>query len=569
MMKKFHLTDTYALINFDASLCDSEVSVLQSKSFANVLTQFINKLRADKDVTMESLDDIAIEQILDAYKLLYVFPFDEIYTNNPNLHHLLNKRDELYHFTEMFYDYWRSLQRFGLMASSHLYQQSAKVPDVITTIDHFNSMILSLYRGVSTNLQGEEFHVYRQLPAGVNANLLYVHHRVPYNRDYENLQNIPFISKIATRPPFIVYTKSNTRSDLFREISENPIPKLNINKMHFFAFPIKVGPLLAYVYIHRDFLHQGIGLSNLFEFASFDEIKDRKPDIVYLYGIGETQYDCTYTHDRENDIYLGFVSRLDKNDYFGYLKKMLLTLHNLSMIDQKKLPIHGAMVAIVLRNNETKNIVVVGDSGAGKSETLEALRLIGKDYIKQMKIVFDDMGTLFKKDGRVYAHGTETGAFIRLDDLEAGYAYQKIDRAIFLNPDQVNARVVLPVTTYKFITANHRVDMMLYANNYSPMDIGLRLFDNLEEAVDVFRSGQRKAKGTTNEIGLVSSYFANPFGPAQRRAQTEILLQSYFNSLDKEKVVIGELYTRLAVPGLEMRGPQEAATKLLKHLVGK
>jgi hypothetical protein len=63
---------------------------------------------------------------------------------------------------------------------------------------------------------------------------------------------------------------------------------------------------------------------------------------------------------------LGFVSRLDKNDYFGYLKKMLLTLHNLAMIDQKKLPIHGAMVSIVLNNDETKNIVVVGDSGAGK-----------------------------------------------------------------------------------------------------------------------------------------------------------------------------------------------------------
>ncbi|NLB40313.1 MAG: phosphoenolpyruvate carboxykinase [Erysipelotrichaceae bacterium] len=568
-MKKFHLTDTYALINFDASLCDSEVSVLQSKSFAHVLSQFVDKLRRDKDVTMESLKTVKLEHFLDAYKLLYVFPFNDIYKNNPSLHYLLKKRDEFYHFTEMLYDYWRSLQRFGLIASSHLYMQSAKAPDVITTIDHFNSLILSLYRGVSTNLLSQQFHVYRQLPAGVNANLLYVHHRVPYHAGYENLQNIAFISKIATRPPFIAYTKSNTRSGLFQEIGENPLSKLVINKLHFFAFPIKIGPLLAYVYIHRDFLHEGIGLSNLFEFASFDEIKDRKPDIVYLYGISETEYDCTYHHDQENNIYLGFVSRLDKNDYFGYLKKMLLTLHNLAMIDQKKLPIHGAMVSIVLNNDETKNIIVVGDSGAGKSETLEALRIIGKDYIKQMKIVFDDMGTFFKKDGHIYAHGTEIGAFVRLDDLEAGYAYQKIDRAIFLNPDQVNARVVLPVTTYKFIMADHRIDMLLYANNYSEVDIGLRLFNNLEEATDIFRNGQRKAKGTTSEVGLVSSYFANPFGPVQRKEQTEVLLNSYFSSLYKEKVAIGELFTRLAVPGYEMAGPQEAATKLLKSLIGK
>ncbi|MFA6781438.1 MAG: hypothetical protein WCR77_04565, partial [Bacilli bacterium] len=185
-MKKFHLTNTYALINFDASLCDSEVSVLQSRSFASVLSQFINKLKHEKNVTMESFKGVTIEQFLDAYKLLYVFHFNDIYKNNASLHKLLNKRDEFYHFTEMFYDYWRSIQRFGLMASSHLYQQSAKAPDLITTIDHFNNLILSLYRGVSTNLLGEQFHVYRQLPAGVNANLLYVHHRVPYNHEYDN-----------------------------------------------------------------------------------------------------------------------------------------------------------------------------------------------------------------------------------------------------------------------------------------------------------------------------------------------------------------------------------------------
>lgn len=568
-MKKFHLTDTYALINFDASLCDSEVSVLQSKSFAQLLTQFINKLKTENNVTMNSLRGIKIEQFLDAYKLLYVFPFSDIYKNNPSLHKLLNKRDDFYHFTEMFYDYWRNIQRFGLMASSHLYQQSAKAPDLITTIDNFNNLILSLYRGVSTNLLGEQFNVYRQLPAGVNANLLYVHHRVPYTFEYNNLQNIAFVSKVVTRPPFIAYTKSNTRSGIFQEISENPISKLVIARLHFFAFPIKIGPLLAYVYIHRDFLHEGIGLTNLFEIASFDEIKDRKPDIVYLYGISETEYDCTYHHDKENNLYLGFVSRLDKNDYFGYLKKMLLTLHNLYMIDQKKLPIHGAMVSITLKNNETKNVVIVGDSGAGKSETLEALRIIGHDYIKQMKIVFDDMGTFLKKDGKVYANGTEIGAFVRLDDLEVGYAYQKIDRAIFLNPDQVNARVVLPVTTYKFITTNHRVDMLLYANNYSEVDNGLRVFNNLEGAIDIFRNGQRKAKGTTSEVGLVSSYFANPFGPIQRKEQTEVLLLEYFNILKKEKATIGELYTKLAVLGQEKSGPQEAAHILLKYLIGK
>lgn len=568
-MKKFHLTDNYALINFDASLCDSEVNVLQSRSFLTVLSQYIEKLRKNNDVLIEAFKNVKVSMFLDAYKLLYIYSFDEVYFKNPSLHPLLNKRDELYHFTEALYDYWRSLQRFGLMASSSLYQQDAKAPDVITTIDNFNNLILSLYRKISTTLLGENFNVYRQLPAGVNANLLYVNHRYNISNEYSNLQSVPFVSKIVTRPPFITYTKSNTRSDLFKEIDINPLTKLSIDKLHFFAFPVKVGPLLAFVYVHRDYLHEGIGLSNLFEFASFDDLKDKKPDIIYLYGIHESEYDCTYHHDQLNDVYLGFVARLEKNDYFGYLKKMLLTLHNLYMIDHGYLPIHGAMVSIKLNNNETKNVVIVGDSGAGKSETLEALRVIGKDTIRQMRIVFDDMGTFLLKDSHVYAHGTETGAFVRLDDLEVGYAYQKIDRAIFLNPDQINARVILPVTTYKFITQNQKIDMLLYANNYEETDVGVRLFDNLDLAVDTFRRGQRKAKGTTSEVGLVTSYFANPFGPVQRKAQTEKLLKQYFDALKKEGVIIGELYTRLAVAGFEKSGPQKAATILLQHLVSK
>ena len=33
-------------------------------------------------------------------------------------------------------------------------------------------------------------------------------------------------------------------------------------------------------------------------------------------------------------------------------------------------------------NGETKNIVVMGDSGAGKSETIEQIKVIGAAYIQ-------------------------------------------------------------------------------------------------------------------------------------------------------------------------------------------
>ena len=568
-MKKFHLTETYALINFDAAIYDSEVSILHAKGFESVLAQFVKKLRKDKDPIIEAFKGVKVKQILDVYKVLYVYEFKEALKRFDNLNLILINRTCLYHFTEAFYDHWRDIQRFGFMASSRLYHQSAKAPDLIVAIDAFNEVILSLYRKLSTNILGEGFNVYRQLPAGVNANILYVNHRFSHDAHYARLQNIAMVTKIITRPPFIGYTKSNVRHEFFTEIDINPLDELKITKLHYFTFPIKVGPLLAFVYIHRNFLHQGIALTNLFEFVSYDEMKERKPDIIYIYGIREEEYDCTYYHDKENEMYLGFVSRNEKNDYFGYLKKMLLTLHNLYMIEHKRLPIHGAMVNVLLKNNETKNIVVIGDSGAGKSETLEALRLTGQDYIREMKIVFDDMGTFFKKDGKIYAIGTEIGAFVRLDDLDVGYAYKNIDRAIFLNPDQVNARVVLPVTTYKYIMNHHQVDMVLYANNYLETLDGLRFISDEKEALNVFREGKRLAKGTTSEIGLVTSYFANPFGPLQKEKETEIILKDYFKTLFKQNVLVGELYTNLAIEGKEKSGPMNAATILLRHLINK
>ena len=299
--------------------------------------------------------------------------------------------------------------------------------------------------------------------------------------------------------------------------------------------------------------------------AKFDSFNNKSPDIIYIYGIKENEYDCKYYYDEVDNIYFGFVSRYDKNDYFGYLKKMLLTLHNLYMINHNCLPLHGAMVSVHLFNNKKKNIILIGDSGAGKSETLEALRIIGKDSIKQMKVIFDDMGTLSFYDNKVVATGTEIGAFVRLDDLDAGYAYQEMDLAIFLNPNQKNARVIIPISQYNYIIQYHKIDLFLYANNYDNKN-DLVCFGSLDEALNIFKKGLRQAKGTTNEIGLVSSYFANPFGPLQEKAKTEILLEKYFKALSEQKVIIGEIYTKLALPNYEVLGPKEAAQNLLNYL---
>ncbi len=95
------------------------------------------------------------------------------------------------------------------------------------------------------------------------------------------------------------------------------------------------------------------------------------------------------------------------------------------------------------------------------------MRQIAGDQIEDLTIVADDMGSLeISESGEVMAYGSEVGAFVRLDDLQKGYALGQIDRSIIMNPDQVNARVVLPVTRYPYVTRGWPLDCILYANNY-------------------------------------------------------------------------------------------------------
>ena len=142
---------------------------------------------------------------------------------------------------------------------------------------------------------------------------------------------------------------------------------------------------------------------------------------------------------------------------------MALTLHNVAMMAKGWLPIHGSMVNIHLKDGRSKGVVFMGDSGAGKSETIEALQLLGMDEIVSMDVIFDDMGSLHEEKGLVKAQGTEIGAFIRLDDLDKGSPYKTMDRSIFMNPESVNARVVIPISTYAQVVSSHKVDFFLYA----------------------------------------------------------------------------------------------------------
>jgi energy-coupling factor transporter ATP-binding protein EcfA2 len=318
-------------------------------------------------------------------------------------------------------------------------------------------------------------------------------------------------------------------------------------------------------------------MANLFELATDEQIQ-KGPDAVYCFGVNPehmkrySDNPTVFYDDEANGLLTAAVPNGPQFGYFGYLKKMVLTLHNIVMMKRGRMPYHGAMVRISLKNGKSANIVLIGDTAAGKSETLEAFRLLGGEQIRELKIVADDMGSFdIGPDGRLLGYGTEIGAFIRLDDLQAGYAFEQLDRSIIMSPQKVNARVVLPVTTLEQVLHGYPVDMLLYANNYEQVDSDhpiIEFFKTPESAMKVFREGASMAKGTTTSTGLGHNYYANIFGPPQYRQIHDKLADKIFTKAFESGVRVGQMRSRLGIPGFEASGPKAVAEELFRLISG-
>ncbi len=567
-MKKYgyELTDKMLIINFTEVYCRSSTEVLNSDCFYQVLANFIkHSIKREKTDVISLLKHFKhpAKELANIFKLIHSVEYDQVVSIVPEYKEVLSKRGLLYNFVEEFYDYWRKLERYSYIVAKNL-KGGVQSGVFLVSNQTFTELILKTYRSITEKISNKTFLVYRQLPAGINASLLISNYSwAKKDSLYEKLNSIPVIQKVLIRPPFISYTVKNKRTGVYPITNINPLIDAKIDSNKFLCFPVKVGSALAYVYCNKHFMTHLVTLSNLFEPAGLDNIT-KKPDLIYVFGCGEET--SRYYYDKEEDIYIGMAPLSDEVDYFGYMKKMLLTLYNTKMIDKGNLPIHGACVNIRFRNNKSKTLVIIGDSGAGKSETLEALARVADHDIVSNITIFDDMGTFIIEDNEVKAYGTEIGAFVRLDDMAPDYAYKEMDRAIFLNPDKVNSRLVIPISIYSVIMHGFKVDMVLYANNYENK-VELEIFKDKEEALEVFSRGARMAKGTTGEIGLTESFFANPFGPVQKEKETRIIMDKVFDLLFKNNIPVGQMYSRLAVPGYEQEGPYEMAKLLLNKLM--
>lgn len=482
-------------------------------------------------------------------------------------------------FVEFLYNYWRHFERFVIVSDTlrdTLDQRPYRTFN--QTIERLTHLVRGVYRDVQENITYRHPRVYRQAQAGADVAAIASPKDMALPQGpYQKLQPIPVIRQVLLYPPLVLEPPNNKRSGRFSRVEKNPL--YNVSQFHpqkWLCYPAKVGELTILVYFHEKFFELGFSLCNLFQLAG-DEDLQRPPDGIYLYGLPEgslTEFGpqpTVFFDDLESDLILGAVPDRDMFGYFGYLKKMILTQHNIKMMKLGRLPFHGALAKIYVKG-KAATVLIMGESGAGKSETLEALRMLGESRVGEISIIADDMGSV-KLDERDQAlgFGSEIGAFVRLDDLQPGYAFGQIGRAIFMSPSETNARALLPVNLYHNIVQGQTLDIILYANNYQQVDQEqpvIERFSTPEQALEVFRAGKVMSKGTTTAEGLIGTYFANIFGPPQYRSLHEKLAQRYFEHFFRQGLFVGQLRTRLGLEGWEQKGPSRAAEHLLALIEG-
>jgi hypothetical protein len=576
-------------LHSEGPVCTAPRQVIESDLFRTVVVSFVDSLRKEGSPLLEAFPPAWVEdpqagRVVHLLRALAGDPLPKVAELVPQGSQFLDPdtRGRLHEFVESLYDFWRARERVMVLHVPIADEGLASRPhDTFdATVEVFNRAVRSTYRDIRGNIVGAHPHVYRQLPAGCNMGLQVSPSVCPLPPPYaEVLDGIPFIRHVWLVPPLLLDPPANKRGGRFLKVDDSPLRGLVLSKDQWLCYPAQVGELTVLAYFNLPFLSLGCALANLFDLAS-DERLAKGADAVCLFGAPPAALErfgepVVFHDDEEHGVLVGAVPAEPRFAYFGYLKKTMLVLHNAAMMKRGRMPFHGAMVNVRLGKGAA-NVMMIGDTGTGKSETLEAMRLVAlsaegeRREFQELRIIADDMGSLaLADDGRILGYGTETGAFVRLDDLEKGYAFRQVDRAIFMSAQKINARVVLPVTTLRDVTRGYPLTHLLYANNYEAVDAEhpvLERYATADAALRVFREGAAMSKGTTTSTGLVHNYFANIFGPPAYKDLHERLAVKTFEAAFAAGVYVGQLRTRLALPGFETEGPKQAAIALFNAL---
>ena len=355
----FHFYPDKIILRVRNKICNTGEELLKSEVFNSFYLQFLNNLKRQQSKLLNVFPEKKYDKeksglMLETLYYLNSLPADKVMKLVDGSEVFFRDQMMLNEFVEQMYNCWRQLHR--LLICDSVFDRLDEKPyrTFNDTVENLMHLVRSTYRNIQENITGNHPKIYRQVSAGAEIGAIALPKKMKFpNSDYKILDEIFVIRQVLIYPPMIFNTPNNKRKGVFARIDKNPLKGIKLDPKEWLGYPAKVGPLLIMIYFHLNFFELGFSLSNLFELADENDLK-RKPDAVYMYGApNEFSLDVNgnetiFYDDEEHNIMVASIPLQDEYAYFGYLKKMILTLHNIKRMKDGFLPFHGAMIQIIM-----------------------------------------------------------------------------------------------------------------------------------------------------------------------------------------------------------------------------
>lgn len=385
METQVHWDGRQVVIHTNGRICGSMRALLTSPVFDMVGRDYIRQLK-DHDAPLLRLlpagCDVADPeaQLLDLIRVLAETPLHEAAKVIPSAVVYLNPsmRKSLHEFVEGLYTCWRGSDRYLICRS----EVGSRTPEARpyrvfnAKLEQLAQMVRDMYWDMCENITGDHPRVFHRVAAGCQVAL------IALNKDwtcpegeYSVLKSIPFIRQAWIDQPLRIETRDG-RTSRFQRVNSVPLSGMPTEPHEWLCYPAQVGTTVVFVYFHERFMGMGCALANLFELASDEQIQ-QGPRAICIFGADPQRLDrpalspAVYCSDVRNNLLVGVIPREDDFGYFGCLKSMILTLHNASMIESGRLPIHGALRRVVLRSGGSAGVLLVGGSSTGRSAVFD------------------------------------------------------------------------------------------------------------------------------------------------------------------------------------------------------
>ncbi len=266
-------------------------------------------------------------------------------------HPYFRDRQKMLAVIEDCYHFWRNMQRYSIIYTRN---EEGQLANFMEADAKFHQMILDFYRTVQQKTQGSKKP---RVPAASGRD-----QRQPAAKGLSvacagRLSRTERYSVCAydyDAHPLIIHPRSNKRLGMFTEVGANPMAEWVKGDEEWMCFPLKVGSLLCYTYFHRDFDRRSReALANLFELASDEDCIGAKPDLLFVRQSRRSERHGVLSRSGQRDVgRQGVLRRCHR--IFWLSEKMILTPHNLAMIEKGWLPPHGAMINLTPQDGTKK-----------------------------------------------------------------------------------------------------------------------------------------------------------------------------------------------------------------------